>query len=80
MLNVTYGRIDSSVCCYGDTVSTYGVNVCSTASCSLYVTLRYSIMCDSKSSCTLNIPNDVDPCSMVYKYLNVDWDCVPQGK
>ena len=76
-LIVSYGRSDTGVCCYGNTVSRHGTGVCTSKSCYFNATSLYS--CNMKSSCLLNAPTGVDPCPGIYNYLVASWDCFQQG-
>ena len=78
-LNVSYGRSDSSVCCYGNTVNMNGPSVCAISNCYLDATPLNAIVCNSQSSCVLTAPSGVDPCPGIYKYLVASWDCFQPG-
>ena len=78
--SVIFGRQDTQVCCYGNSVNFYGSGVCSSTSCSLDMTSSYSAMCDQQTMCTLNVPTIIDPCPAVYKYVKAVWDCEAPGK
>ena len=78
-LNVAFGRTDSSVCCYGNTVNQNGPIVCATTSCYLDASHLNAIMCNSQTNCRLYAPLGVDPCPGIYKYLVASWDCLPPG-
>ena len=78
-LIVSYGRSDTGVCCYGNTVSQHGTGVCASTSCYYNATSFNSLICNSQSSCLLNAPTGVDPCVGIYKYLVATWDCFQQG-
>ena len=78
--NANYGRIDNQTCCHGNTVNTHGALVCTNnINCYSNQTQFYKSDCDDKTSCTITfLPGD--PCPGTYKYLDISWECLSNGK
>ena len=78
--SANYGRTDNHTCCHGNTVSNHGSLVCTNnIKCYSNQTQFYKSNCDNKTSCTILFPI-FDPCVETYKYLDISWVCLSDGK